>query len=90
MTNEGHIGDNHTFLYTVGHRHSMKTEGRLNHDGTFYILLGNGIYLVCFVFLEIPDLKTRVLGIGILRKMKGVSVVVVLFIYFWAYGFYEQ
>ena len=43
-----------------------------------------------FLFREIPDLKARVLGIGIVRKMKGVSVVVVLFIYFWAYGFYEQ
>ncbi len=90
MRNEGHLGDNHTFLYTVGHRNSMNTEGRLNHNRTFYILLGNEIYLVCFVFLEIPDLKTRVLGIGILHKMKGVSSVAVLFIYFWAQEFYEK
>ncbi len=31
------------FLYTFGHRNSMKNEGYLSYNRTFYMLLGMGI-----------------------------------------------
>ena len=31
------------FLYTSGHRNSMKNEGHLSYNRTFYMLLGMGI-----------------------------------------------